>query len=165
MPIHTWLYILNNKWTHTIRKRTANNAHWLHQKNSYLYSITCRKHCCNMPLNQHTSLSSAAIWQHPTNYYCYSVQNTFWYNNTWCGTATALYNTYPVGRGSSAPVDCPLCVIASWAPDTGACAVAVPLTTGTVPPVPIPELGTLFVPLLVTGELLAAEWGAAEKLI
>jgi hypothetical protein len=39
------------------------------------------------------------------------------------------------------------------------------LTTGAGPPVPIPELGTLFVPLLVTGELLAAKWDAAEKLI
>jgi hypothetical protein len=39
------------------------------------------------------------------------------------------------------------------------------LTIGAVPAGPIPELGRLFVPLLVTGELPAANWDAAEKLI
>lgn len=62
-------------------------------------------------------------------------------------------------------MDCPLCVAVSWAPDPGACNVAVPLTIGAVPAGPIPELGRLFVPLLVTGELPAANWDAAEKLI
>jgi hypothetical protein len=53
-------------------------------------------------------------------------------------------------------------VVASLAPDPGVCTVAVPLTTGAVPPVPIPQLGVLFVPLLVTGELLATEEDAVE---
>jgi hypothetical protein len=76
-----------------------------------------------------------------------------------------IYETCPAGRGSSAPVVCPLCVAASWAPDPGACAVAVPLTMGVVPPVPNPQLGALFVPLLVTEELPAAKWDPAEKVI
>jgi hypothetical protein len=50
-------------------------------------------------------------------------------------------------------------------PDPGACAVTVPLTIGAVPPVPIPQLGALFVPLLVTEELPAAKCDPAEKLI
>lgn len=63
------------------------------------------------------------------------------------------------------PADCPLCVVASWAPDAGACTVAVPLTIGAVPPVPTPQLGVLFVPLLVTEALLVTTWDAVEILI
>jgi hypothetical protein len=36
---------------------------------------------------------------------------------------------------------------------------------GAVPPVPIPQLGALFVPLLVTEELPPGKWGPAEKMI
>jgi hypothetical protein len=100
------------------------------------------------------SLSQVSTWQHPM-----SIVATYYTKN--CD----IYETCPAGRGSSAPAVCPLCVAASWAPKPGACAVAVPLTMGALPPVPIPQLGALFVPLLVTAELPAANWDPAVKFV
>jgi len=50
---------------------------------------------------------------------------------------------------------------ASWAPGPAVCTDAVPLTTGAGPPVPIPQFGVLFVPLLATG-VLGTSWDAVE---
>jgi hypothetical protein len=56
-------------------------------------------------------------------------------------------------------------VDASWAPDPAVCTDATPLTTGAGAPVPIPQFGVLFVPLLATGEVLATTWDAVEILM
>jgi hypothetical protein len=53
----------------------------------------------------------------------------------------------------------------SWAPDPAVCTDAIPLTTGAGPPVPIPQFGVLFVPLLATGEVLATRLDAVEILM
>jgi len=52
-----------------------------------------------------------------------------------------------------------------WAPDPVVRTDAVPLTTGAGAPVPTPQFGVLFVPLLVTGEVLATRLDAVEILM
>jgi hypothetical protein len=56
-------------------------------------------------------------------------------------------------------------VDASWAPDPAVCTFAIPLTTGADPPVPIPQFGVLFAPLLAPGEVLATRLDAVEILM